>query len=234
MTFVGVAETVFGGAGACERREPACPWRHLTAPQQPSDLRKAFRGFSRRSRTQDSAGWSSFADTRQNSSPPPRSGRECFHVFRGGVSAEMSIRAASAGTSTTLGFESGEGWILREAGKEGVFGAGAGDFGADGDFQARSRGIGMSGRRFSLSPQARRNHPRNTGTLIRGCGDEFSRSGEECFQDFHPIHTERGRENIFRGLTRQARDWTRDRFSNQPRNEGMIFHASRRDFQTSS
>ena len=136
-------------------------------------------------------------------------------------------------TSTALGFGSSEGWILCEEGKKGVFGAGAGEWGGRG-FSGRKRRIGMSGRRFSLSPQAWRNHPRNTGALIRGSGGAFSRSGDECFRDFTPIPMNRGRQNIFRGLTRLPRDRTRDRFSTTPRNAGTIFHGSRRDFQTAS
>ena len=88
--------------------EPACPWRRLTAPQQPSNLRQAFRDFSRRSRTQDSAGWSSFADTGRKPLPTSSIRTRVFLCFsRSGVSAEMSIRSASAGTSTTHGFSEG-------------------------------------------------------------------------------------------------------------------------------
>ena len=136
-------------------------------------------------------------------------------------------------TSTALGFGSSDGWILREAGEERVFSTEAGMWSGRG-FSGRKRRIRKSGRRFSLSPQARRNDPRNTGTLIRGSGGEFSRSGDECFRDFTPIHMNRGRQNIFRGLTRLTRDRTRDRFSTTPRNAGTIFHDSRRDFQTAS
>lgn len=82
-------------------------------------------------------------------------------------------------TSATLGFGSGEGWILCEAGEDIVLASEQGN-GADEDFydEAGDRNARMP---ISLSPQARRNHPRNTGTLIRGGGDEFSRSGDECF-----------------------------------------------------
>ena len=66
-------------------------------------------------------GWSSFADTRQKPNATSSIRTRVFLCFRGGVSAEMSIRSALAGTSTPPGFESGEGGILRETG-EGGFG----------------------------------------------------------------------------------------------------------------
>ena len=194
-------------AEVCRRRCPS--GRRPQASQRPTDFRKAHR----RDNFTGAAGTS----------------------FGGGgrlwSEAEPACLEVAATHLNDLRFCCGEGWILREAGEEGVFSAEAGDLWRTGIFRPEA-GCGMSGRRFSLSPQARRNHPRNTGTLIRGSGDEFSRSGDECFQDFHPSHTKRGRGNIFRGLPRLARDRTRDRFSTQPRNEGTIFHGSWRDFQT--
>ena len=56
-------------------------------------------------------GWSSFADTRQKTIATSPIRTKVFYVFRGSVSAEMSIRSASAGTSLTLGFTSGFGWL---------------------------------------------------------------------------------------------------------------------------
>jgi len=160
--------------------------------------------------------------------PPPQPGRVSAEAGACGAKRNQPASKSLQRTSTTLGFGNGEGWILR---------------GQGGSFWSRSRGmerprifspdagIRKNGRRFSFSPQARRNHPRNTGTLIRGSGGAFSRSGDECFRDFTPIHMNRGRQNIFRGLTRLTRDRTRDRFSTTPRNAGTIFHGSRRDFQ---
>jgi hypothetical protein len=65
-------------------------------------------------------GWSSFADTRQKNPPNLLDlGHEYFRNFRGSVSAEMAIRSASAGTSTTFGFTSD---FCRLCERSGLFG----------------------------------------------------------------------------------------------------------------
>jgi hypothetical protein len=59
----------------------------------------------RQSRTQNAAQVEQLrGHTAKNPTQPPRSGRDYFRVFGGSVSAEMAIRSASAGTSTTSGF----------------------------------------------------------------------------------------------------------------------------------
>lgn len=197
-----------------ELAEPACLG---TANPHLSDLRICERLFvefggaaGRKFRRGGSA-----SRTRKLAPEPLQGGRECFCVFRG---EECRRRCPSRGRQQAPQRPSK---FTKRGGTRVGFSGGM----RDGE-----------GRRTPVfpSPQATRNHPRNTGTLIRGSGDEFSRSGDEWFEDFHPIPTERGRENIFRGLARTSDQRTRDRFSTQPRNEGSILPETRRDFQTTS
>lgn len=57
----------------------------------------------------------------------------------------------------------------------------------------------MRGQRFSLSPKAPRNHLRDAGTLIWGSGDDFSRSGEACFENYN-LATSSGDGKIIPGI----------------------------------
>lgn len=102
------------------------------------------------------------------------------------------------------------------------------------DFQVEDGMARGGGHQFYHLPKPRGTIHGRRGHFFRDTRAMFSRSGDECFEDFHPIPTGRGRENIFRGLARTSDQRTRDRFSTQPRNEGTIFPATRRDFQTTS
>jgi len=55
--------------------------------------------------------------------PPAQPGRTSAEAGACGAKRNQPASKARSRTSTTLGFESGEGWILRETREEGVFGA---------------------------------------------------------------------------------------------------------------
>jgi hypothetical protein len=193
-------------AGACGACGTSLPRHREPAPQRPMDLREAFRGFSRRSRTQVSAGWISFADTADRS--PNLIGADAsVFCFRGeGVGGDVHPGNASRHLSGLRSLPSGErGW----------------------DFQGEVEMTRERGRRFCLCPKPRGTIHGTRGhlfgkarTSFRGAGMSVSRdsipspqsgAGKTSFGDlpdilgtgrgidFPPSHGMRGRFSRQRG-----------------------------------
>ena len=104
----------------------------------------------------------------------------------GRVSAEAGACAAKRNqpasksrqrTPTTYSFTSGEGWILREAGEEGVFGAGAGDFVADGGFSPEAGDRNERTPIFTLSPNSEEPSTEHGDTYSGKRGRVFAERG---------------------------------------------------------
>jgi hypothetical protein len=127
---------------------------------------------------------------------PAQPGRVSAEAGACGAKRNQPASKSRQRTSTTLGFESGEDWILREEGEEGVFVVGAGKWGGRG-FSARMRGSGKADADFHSLPKPGGTIHGTRGHLFGEAGESFRRAGMSVFRIFTPSTRSGGGKTSF-------------------------------------